>query len=142
MRIKVDDAGRLMPAEYLCQMRSHLECTLDQSQRLMRFRNSAERHRKDIWWIEADGNNALIVAADIALALKRHGVQCFEAHSDLTAVLAEVERSDDWFVKFDAAALLARELGDDAKLLKYASRADAEGRRIGRRLDSKARYGP
>lgn len=64
-----------------------------------------------------------------------------EAHSNLTVVLAEVERGKDCFVKFDAAALLARELGDSAKLGKYAELASAEGHRIGRPVDSKARYG-
>lgn len=139
--IKVDDAGRLLPAEHLCQMRSHLECTLDQSRRLARLVNPAERRRKDIWWIEPDGGNAAAVATDIASALKRDGLEWFERHSNLSAVLAEVEAGPDCFAKFDAAALLARELGDRTKLLNYAERADRESQRIGRQLAPKARYG-
>lgn len=139
--VKVDNEGRPLPSEYLCQMRSHLECTLDQSQRLERLPNPAERHRKDIGWIEPDGSDATSAAADIASALVGQGVSWFEAHSNLAAALSEVEGSHDCFVKFDTAALLARELGDGAKVLKYAERACAEGRRIGRCLDAKARYG-
>jgi hypothetical protein len=139
--IKVDDEGRPLPAEHLCQIRSHLECTLDQSQRLGRLPNPAERDRKDIWWIEPHGSNAASVATDIASALKGQAFPWFEAHSNLAAALSEVEGSHDCFVKFDTAALLARELGDRAKVLEYAERASAEGRRIGRRLDPKERYG-
>jgi hypothetical protein len=122
-------------------MRSHLEPTLDQSQHLGRLLNPAERNRKDIWWIEPDGSNAASAAADIASALTRQGIPWFKAHSNLVAALSEVESSRDCFVKFDTAALLAREVGDRAKLLKYAERADAESRRIGRSLDPKTRYG-
>jgi hypothetical protein len=141
LRVTVGNEGQPLPAEHLCQMRSHLEPTLDQSQHLERLPNPAERHRKDIWWIEPDGSNAASAAADIASALTRQGIPWFKAHSNLVATLSEVESSRDCFVKFDTAALLAREVGDRAKLLKYAERADAESRRIGRSLDPKARYG-
>ena len=139
--VKVDDEGRPLPAEYLCQMRSHLECTLDQSQRAGRLPNPVERHRKDIWWIEPDGSNAPSAAADIASSLTGQGVPWFEAHSNLARTLSEVEGGHDCFVKFDTAALLARELGDRAKVLKYSERAAAESRRIGLSIDPKARYG-
>jgi hypothetical protein len=139
--VKVGDEGQLLPAEHMCQMRTHLECTLDQSQRLAPLTNPAERARKDIWWIEPDGGNAASVAADIGSALTGEGIPWFNAHANLAATLSEVEGSHNCFVKFDTAALLARELGDSTKLLAYAELACAEGRRIGRSVDSKARYG-
>lgn len=141
LRVKISDEGLLLPAEYQCQMRSYIECTLDQSQHLRRLPSPAERNRKDIWWIEQDGSNAASAAADIALAITRKGIPWFQAHSDLAATLSEVEKSRDSFVKFDTAALLAREIGDRAKFLKYAEQAHAESQRIGQSIDPKARYG-
>lgn len=139
-RVKISDGGLLLPAEYQCQMRSHLEYTLDQSQYLRRLPLPAERNRKDLWWIEPDGSNAASTAADIASAITRKAIPWFEAHSDLVATLAEVEKSHDCFVKFDTAALLAREIGDRTKFLKYAEQAHAESQRIGQSI-AKARYG-
>lgn len=139
--VKVGDPGQPLPAEHMCQMRSHLECAIDQSRHLHTLPNPAERERKDIWWVESDGSNAPLVAADIASALTRQGLGWFSSHSDLSATLMEVEGSHDCFVKYDTAALLAREIGDRAKFASYANLADAEARRIGRNFDRRSRYG-
>jgi len=139
--VKLDDQGRGLPAEYVCQVRSHLDRKLDQDAVIARLDNPAERRRKDLWWIEADGSNAPEVAGDIALALRERGLPWFSAQFDLAAQLANLERGRDCFVKFDVAAFLARELGDGARLQKYASLAETEGRRIGKTVDRRARYG-
>lgn len=139
--LKVSDRGQPLPAEHLCQMRSHLECAVDQCHHVEGLSNPAERDRKDIWWVEPDGRDAVSVAADIASALIGQRLPWFLAHSDLAATLSEVEAGHDCFVKYDNAALLAREIGDREKLTSYARLADAEARRIGRGLNRRARYG-
>lgn len=139
--VKTDEQGRLLPAEHMCHMRSHLECTLDQIALTGRLPNPAERLRKDIWWVEPGGEDAPLVAANIASALGEKGLPWFRACSDLRRTLKEIEASHNCFVKFDTAALLARELGDTEKLRTYAELAVAEGRRIGRSVDPKGRYG-
>ena len=140
IEIAKDDSARLVPAEHLCHRRSHLDCRLDQSANTKRLPVELERRRTDIWWVDPDGGNADAVAADIAGALRAQGLPWYERQSDLAAVLREVESDRDCFVKFDLAALLAREIGDRERARKYASLAAAEGRRIGRRDDWEARY--
>lgn len=138
---KADDHGRLVPAEYHCQMRSHLDCGLRQEEWTSRLRNPAERRRTDLWWVEPDGSNAAAVAADIAHALRSAGEPWFTHHSDLRMTLAEVERGRNCYDKYDRAALLAREIGDEERLGRYASLAVTEAARIGLANDGRARYG-
>src|SRR5262245_36967544 len=71
--VKRDARGRKFPKEYECQMRTDLECGLDQTRRTRRFPNPADRRRKDIWWIARDGSNADEAAQDIARALRKRG---------------------------------------------------------------------
>src|SRR5215831_1069985 len=93
--VKLDKVGRLLPAEYQCHMRSHLECGLDQSQRVRSLSNPAERERRDIWWLEPDGSNAEDVASDIGLSFLKGGVPWFEHVTNLEAALALVEGERD-----------------------------------------------
>ena len=139
--IKVDADGRLLPAEYQCQMRSHLECGLEYPEKRQSLSNPAERSRKDLWWIDPDGSNAIEVAADIAAALQQFGLPWFDRQSDLRLALAEVEEQQDCFTKHDTAAFLAREIGDKAHLKTYAAKAEAEALRINLSMDRQARYG-
>jgi hypothetical protein len=139
--IKVDDHGRLVPPEHVCQMRTHLDRGLQQEERTSRLRNPAERLRTDIWWVEPDGSNAATVAADIADSLRSAGAPWFTGHSDLGVTLTEVDGERDCFVKFDRAALLAREIRDQDRLRRYAALATTEAARSGRPNDGRARYG-
>jgi hypothetical protein len=140
VRIKTDDEGRLLPLEHVCQMRTHLDCGLQQTERTHHLQNPAERRRADLWWVEPDGSNATAVAADIATRLRSEGVPWLARHSDLPAALDEVERERDCLVKFDKAALLAREIGDLDRLRRYAALAIAEAARIGRPNKDRRRY--
>jgi hypothetical protein len=138
--IKEDEDGRVLPAENMCHMRSHLTCTLDQSAQTARLPNPAEHRRTDLWWIDPEGESAVPAAVNIASALAEAGLVWFRENSDLSRALKEVEAGRDCFVKFDTAALLAREIGDADKLRSYASLAIAEGQRIKMAVD-KTRYG-
>ena len=138
--IKEDKDARVLPAEYMCHMRSHLTCTLDQGARIARLPNPAERRRTDIWWIDPEGESAVPAAGNIADVLAEAGLPWFRENSDLSRTLEEVEAGRDCFVKFDTAALLAREIGDADKLRFYASLAITEGQRIKKAVD-RSRYG-
>jgi hypothetical protein len=138
---KPDADGRLHPAEHACHMRTHLEAALDQGKWTTRLRNAAERRRADIWWVEPDGSNAAPVAMDIARAIERVGVGWFERQSDLATALREVEGERDCLSKFDRAAFLAREIGDQARWQKYAALAMTQAAGAWRKIYDNARYG-
>jgi hypothetical protein len=130
--VKRDRDGRLVPDVPYCQMRSKLACSLDQSDRTGRLSFPQERRRKDLWWIDPDGGGASLAATDIVAALRDHGLPWFTRYSDLARTFAEVESQRDGFTKFDTAAFLARELGQQDKWASYAQRAKAERERIDR----------
>ena len=133
--LKDDKEGRPLPPEHLCHMRSHLSCGLDQSRRLRALPNELERVRQDIWWVERDGSNAGEVAADIAKALRGHGLRWFAQAMDLRRALAESEAMRDCFAKFSKAAMIARHLGDDERWKRYDELAEREAIRIGQSTD-------
>jgi hypothetical protein len=139
--IKKDKEGRLVPAEYYCHMRSNLERVNYQSQNVTQVSDSPERDRKDIWWVDPDGGDADAVADDIAISLQEQGLPWFSQQSNVATALAGLESERDCYIKFDKAALLAREIGDHERWHRYAALAEAEGLRIGRSDDWKARYG-
>ena len=139
--LKRDAQGRPKPAEHSCQMRSDLECGLDQTRRLAQLANPAEQARRDLWWVESDGSNADEVAGDIAISLFEKGLPWFTRSSDLNQALAKMERGRDCFTKFDLAALLARAVRDEQRWSKYALLAEAEALRLQRPIDRRARYG-
>jgi hypothetical protein len=122
-------------------MRSHLDCALDQEAKVRTLSNPAERHRRDIFWVDADGTNAGVVADAVAAALRADGLAWFSRMASVEAALRDVEASHDCFAKFDKAALMARELGDDERRQRYAALADAEAQRIGQPVDRLRRYG-
>jgi hypothetical protein len=133
--MKVDDRGRMRPAEHSCHMRDHLVRNVDQSSRMRRLWNSAERERTDIWWVQPDGENVDEVASDIANALRDHGLPWYARASDLESALGLVEAGHDCLVKFAKAALLARRLGDEDRWRRYDALAETEARRIGHSVD-------
>jgi hypothetical protein len=139
-KIKRDKLGRLQPAEYECQMRSHLECGRDQAQMVQSLRNPAERRRKDIWWVEPDGKDADEVAKDIGISLSKDGLPWYSLNSNLETALEKFEKRNDCFVKFAKAAFLARELGYTERWQKFDSLAEAEAKRIGKNLDRNTWY--
>jgi hypothetical protein len=133
--LKVDEQGRLRPAEHLCHMRSYLVCGLDQDGRTRALSNPTERARTDIWWVEPDGKNAGQVASDIATSLIAQGLPWYERHSNPEHALDLVEGQRDCFSKFTKAALLAKYVGDERRWQKYDALAESEARRIGHSLD-------
>jgi hypothetical protein len=130
--VKRDRDGRLLPEVPLCQMRSKLECSLDQSDRAGRLSFPQERRRKDLWWIGPDGTEASLAATNIVAALRDHGLPWFARYSDLARTFADVEGWRDGFTKFDTAAFLARQLGHEDRWATYVQRAKAERERIDR----------
>ena len=139
--VKVDNKGRLLPAEYMCHMRTQMECGLNQDEFVYQLVGVQERNRKDLWWIEPDGSNNLTVAKDIASSLKKNGLPWYSRYTDLTMALADIESGHDCFMKFDTAAFLARQIDDRERWDKYALLAEATAVRIGRSIDRKSRYG-
>jgi hypothetical protein len=133
--LKIDEQGRLRPPEHTCHMRSHLVCGVDQTLRTRSLSNPAERRRSDIWWVDADGENADQVAGDIAKSLVAQGLPWFAHASNPEEALTIVEGQHDCFVKFTKAALLARYVGDERRWQEYDALAEAEARRIGHSLD-------
>lgn len=139
--VKFDDKGRMLPAEFICHMRSHLKSGLNQDDFVSQLALLPERQRKDLWWIEPDGSNSVPVAEDIASSLRNSGLSWFSHSSNLTTALTEVESGHDCFVKFDTAAFLAREIDDRDRWQKYALLAEAMATKIGRSIDRRSRYG-
>jgi len=139
--LKIDDKGRLRPPEHVCHMRSHLVRRLDQAALMNTLQNHAERRRTDIWWVDPGGENAELVADDITTSLVSEGLPWYSQASNPEVALSMVEAEPDCFVKFTKAALLAKHLGDETRWQKYDVLADAEARRIGRRLDRNSWFG-
>ena len=133
--IKLDAQNRLLPAEYQCHMRRHLDCGINPTQRLQALSNPAEQKRKDIWWVEPDGSNADAVASDIAHSLAEQGLPWFSRVMDLYSALSDIEGERDCYNKFVRAAFLSRELRDKLRWEKYASLAETEAKRIGQTFD-------
>lgn len=133
--MKIDDQERLLPTEHLCHMRTHLVSGVDQSSRIRLLGNPAERERRDIWWVQPDGENVDEVASDVARSLQNAGLPWYARVSNLESALRLVEGERDCFVKFVKVALLARRLGDDERWRKYDALAEAAARRIGHSLD-------
>jgi len=128
--VKVDKAGRLLPAEYLCHLRSHLNRRLNQGDRVSTLKNAVERGRSDLWWVDRDGANAEEVALDIAFALSEQGLPWFASSSDPRLALQAVEAERACFSKFVMARYLSARIGDSALEAKYRELAEAEARRI------------
>lgn len=129
--VKRDDKGRLLPAEYQCHMRSHLDCGLDQTVRVRSLQNRGERQRRDIWWVEPDGSNAEGVASDVAASLSKDGLAWFDRVSDLRATLSMVERERDCLWKYERAAAISEKIGDQERFQRYRALKEAESKRIG-----------
>ena len=130
MSVKLDAQQRLLPAEYQCHMRTHLDRNINQPKQ-QALSNPANRPRKDIWWVEPDGSNAEAVACDIAHSLSGQGLPWFSRVTNLRTSLSEVECQRDCYIKFVKAAFLSREIGDESRWEKYVSLTEAEARRIG-----------
>jgi hypothetical protein len=129
--LKVDRKGRCLPTEYQCHMRSHLERNLAQVDRVSVLANPAERKRKDIWWLDANGANAEEVSLDIVAAFLSAGVPWFARCTDLDVALKAIEAERDCFNKFVLATYVAGKLERMETRQKYATLAQREGRRIG-----------
>ena len=139
--VALDGEGRMVPREAQGHMRSHLECVLEQGAKVHRLPNPRERERRDIFWMDHDGDNASEVAEAVAAALRDQGLPWFSRMLNLEQALAEVEASRDCYDKFDKTAFLARELGDHDRWERDARRAEAEAQRIQRPIHRLERYG-
>jgi len=140
--MKLDKLGRWLPPEHMGHMRMHLDCRLDQSRLVRHFSNPTEQRRTDLWWVDPDGENADEVAGDIAVSLFDQGLPWFRNVSDprtaLELVTADPRGS---LIKFQKAAFLARELGDEEAWRSYDYLAEAEAVRLGRSTDRAIWYG-
>lgn len=72
--IERDATGRLLPKETVCQERSHLICTVDQTRFTKNLHNPAERQRSDIWWFAPDGSNMEEAVLNIRQQFLEQGV--------------------------------------------------------------------
>lgn len=129
--LKTDKNGRLMPAEAMCHMRTHLETRIDQGGLTRKFPNPAERRRRDIWWVDPDGGNAYEVAQDIAGVFTARGLPWLDKHSDPRSALAEICTERDCYHKYYRVLHLARFVGDQAVERKYSALEEKERLRIG-----------
>jgi hypothetical protein len=134
--IKHDRQGRLLPAEWLCQMRGHLSCTLDQADLKERLTTWPEKKRNDIWGIEPDGSNLEAVIGNIKMVYVVEGPKWFEQMSDLRQAFQMIEQERDCCDKFRRATYFARRLGNKPKFDHYRELWKAEARRTGLPYDS------
>ena len=72
--LKIDKDGLLLPQEYLCHKRSHLEISYDQSLYQNRLSSDPEKNRSDIWWIEPDGSNIEIAIDNVKKSFLKQGI--------------------------------------------------------------------
>lgn len=79
------DAGRVLPAEYQCPIRRHLQKRLKQ----------IDLPRKDIWLVERDGSNLTRAVADAAAVLREDGLAWFDALRTPEAVAVLLEDHDE-----------------------------------------------
>jgi hypothetical protein len=121
---KIDDQGRMLVAESECHMRSQLHRKLAQAEYVRCLKNSGEQRRTDIWWLEPDGSNADLVAADITDAIRDVALSWYETYSDLSSSLAAVETRHDCYQKFRLAAYLASRLRKVGLAKKYVALAE------------------
>ena len=130
--MKFDSLGRLLPKEYECEsvFRKALLRTIDQQDRTISLANTAERVRKNIWWIDPDGSNVSEVVPDIASSLISQGLPWFERLSDLKTALNEVESQWDCYSKFRAAKYFSNHLDLSDKFAKYSALLIAEENRL------------
>jgi hypothetical protein len=112
-------------------MRSHLERGIDQDELMKDTLSLLNKERKDIWWVNPDGDNADEVAKDVANSLYEQGLPWFRKMTDLERVFLMVEEMRDCFCKYTKAAHLARRLGYDDKWRHYDALAEKEAVRIG-----------
>ncbi len=131
--VDVDTKGRPYPAEVACHIRSHLQTSLDQDRYQSRLPSSAERKRKDIWWVAPNGDNIGDVVEDIARCFLTQGVRWFNSHTVLENAFSEIESGQDCYIKFYQATYFALFLGDERKYQEYLKRLDREKERIGRK---------
>jgi hypothetical protein len=110
-QIKADTAGRLLPQEYECQIRSELHSTLNQKGLKHALTNKAERERTDVWWVEPDLSNTEEVAADIRDVFLSDGIPWFDHYSDLNAAYERVKAERDCLDKYLKAVHFAKRLG-------------------------------
>lgn len=134
---KLDHAGRILPREYECHMRSHLERMINQDYLVKPLINRVERKRLDIWWVNPDGSNSMEVAMDIAKSFETRGIKWYNKCIDLESALQLVEKEHDCFIKYVRAAYIAKQVGNTSKYEKYRKLAEDEGKRIGRIPDNK-----
>lgn len=134
---KISKTGVLLPAEYQCHMRTHLECSYPQYSYTTRLHNPAEQERKDIWWLHSDGSNADQVSSDIAYQFQNIALKWFERCMNLNTAFSEVEEEHDCFNKYVLAAILASKLNNTDLKDKYTYLAEEEGKRIGITPDPK-----
>lgn len=69
--------GLLRPPEYECDFRRALQKSIEQ----------ANLRRKDIWYVDPNGENLATVIADAERAISKIGLPWFEQYSDLNEVL-------------------------------------------------------
>lgn len=89
--IKVDKSGLLLPKLDQCHYTFDLSCRLDQRNYKSVLANPNESIRKDIWWIEPDGNNVYEVTEDIKRAFLSEGVIFLKGKSNKQDILKEEE---------------------------------------------------
>jgi len=128
--LKLDLAGRALPAEHECHMRSHLKRELEQKERIESLSNPAERERRDIWWLDPNGENAEEVACDLASSLQSQAIPWFASCLDLESAFLSIESESDCFVKFVRASYLAKRIGRNDAYKRYSECAEKEARRI------------
>lgn len=135
--LKLDPAGRVLPSEHECHMRSHVERRLEQEGRIKTLSNAVEKKRRDIWWFDSNGGNAEEVARDIAECFQNQAVPWFARCLDLDAAFRSIESERDCFTKYVRAAHLAKRIDRVNAHKQYSDLAEKEGKRIGVTPDPK-----
>ena len=85
----------------------------------------------DVWWVDANGQNADEVAADVTRSFLSQGMPWYQHQTNLPEVLRDALSEHDCLLKFDLVQGLARQLGNETLALHYAELVSSESVRIG-----------
>jgi hypothetical protein len=119
--LKVDKDGLLLPPEWRCHMRDALRNVHDETFLRRNFHNPAEIMRKDIWYVDVEGNNTTEAIGDIKEAFLGQAVSWYKNMMNLEEIykfwVDEVHDSPD---KFYHAKYIAKRLGLISEYEKYS----------------------
>lgn len=87
--VEADDDGLPIPKDVHCHTRYGLDNIADQIAVRSQSMSEIERRRRDIWWVEPDGSNAVAVVEDIRQSILEYGVPLLQMPYNARSVQLE-----------------------------------------------------